>query len=134
MKKIICFTIILFVSLVLISQTASAQLLTNTNNLKDMTDTVASTAGMGDVSLGYIVAKIIQIVLSLLSIIFLILLIIAGFRWMTANGNDEAVKKATSSIKSSVIGLVIVLSAYAITYFVFNYLPFSGGTIMGPAV
>jgi len=134
MKRILSFAIILTVSLILISQTASAQLLNKTEGLTTMTDTVAGTAGMGNVSVGYLAAKVIQVVLGLLAIIFLVLMIIAGFDWMTAAGNDEKVKKSTATIKTAIIGLIIVLGAYAITYFVFKYLPFAGGGTMGKAV
>lgn len=128
MKKILSFTILFAIALIFISHTASAQLLNNTKGLTDMTSEFAGKAGVSYVSPGYLVAKIIQVVLSLLAIIFLIMMIISGFRWMTANGNDEVVKKATSSIKTSIIGLVVILGAYAITYFVFTYLPFAGGS------
>lgn len=133
MKKILSFIILAAISLIFISQTASAQLLTDTDGLTTMTETFAGEANMGSVSIGYLVARIIQIVLSLLAIIFLILIIIAGFRWMTANGNEEVVKKAVGAMKTAIIGLVVILSAYAITYFVLNYLPFTGGGPMGPA-
>jgi ABC-type phosphate transport system auxiliary subunit len=53
-------------------------------------------------------------------------MIVAGFQWMTAAGNETKVEKALSMIKTAVIGLIIVLAAYAITYFIFTYLPFSG--------
>lgn len=128
MKRILSFLIILTVSLILVSQTASAQLLNNTDNLTTMTNTVAGQAGLGSVSVGYLAAKIIQVVLSLLAIIFLVLMIIAGFNWMTAAGNDDKIKESTATIKTAIIGLIIVLGAYAITYFVFKYLPFAGGS------
>ena len=63
-------------------------------------------------------ATVIKTILALVGTIFLILTIYAGIMWMTAAGNDEQVGKAVGMIKSAVIGLVIVMSAYAITYFV----------------
>jgi len=95
------------------------------NNANDM----RGASGLGQVSLGTIIATIIQAGLGLLATIFIVLMVIAGFQWMTASGNEEKVKKATGMIKTAVIGLVIVLAAYAITYFIFNFLPFSGGSI-----
>ncbi len=64
------------------------------------------------------IATVIKAVLSLLGTIFLGLTIYAGILWMTAAGNDETVSKATGILKMAVIGLVIIMSAYAITYFV----------------
>ena len=133
MKKILSFFVLLIITLIFVSQTASAQLLNNTTKLTTMTNAFVGEAHVGTVSIGYLVGSIIKVVLSLLSIIFLILLLIAGLRWMMANGNDEVVKKASAAIKSAIIGLIIVLGAYAITYFVFNYLPFTGGSAMPQA-
>lgn len=82
-------------------------------------------------TLGSVVAIILQGALSLLAIIFLIIIVVAGYRWMTASGNEESIKKAQDSIKRAVIGLVIVLMAYAITYFIFNVLPFGGSAGVG---
>jgi len=72
------------------------------------------------------VATIIQVVLGLLGTIFVILMIYAGILWMTAGGNDTQVKKAQNIIQRAVIGLIIVVLAYAITYFIFQNLPNGG--------
>ena len=64
------------------------------------------------------VGKIIKIVLGLLGIIFLALTVYAGVLWMTAAGNEEQVTKALGILKMAVIGLIIIIAAYSITYFV----------------
>jgi small-conductance mechanosensitive channel len=92
---------------------------------------MGSTVMSGNTSLSNILSVLITSILGFLGIIFLFLTIAAGFKWMTANGNEEEVKKAKNSMKNAIIGLVIVIAAYAITYSVFKYLPFattSGGT------
>lgn len=66
----------------------------------------------------YTIANIINIALSLLGIIFLVLLIYAGFLWMTAAGNEDNVEKARKLIFAAIIGLAIILSAFAISKFV----------------
>lgn len=65
-----------------------------------------------------IVGNIIKTFLSLLGVIFIILTFYAGYLWMTASGDAEKLNKAKELLKNSVIGLIIVVSAYAITYFV----------------
>jgi hypothetical protein len=110
-----------------IGQIASAQLLSNTTELDAMTQTTKNAANLGDMSVGQLVAQIIQVALGFLAIIFLILIIMAGFKWMTAGGNEEQIKKSTATIKAAVIGLVVVLAAYTITFFIFTQLPFTGG-------
>lgn len=125
MKKI--YTFLLSLTLfVLLSGAASAQLLNDTNNLKTMTDTTAATAHFSDISVENIIATIIKIILGFLGVIFIILMLTAGFKWMTAQGNEEHITEAQKTIQTAIIGLIIVMGAYAITYFVFKYIPFSG--------
>lgn len=69
-----------------------------------------------------IISVIIRLILSFLAVIFVILMIFSGYQWMTAGGNEEQVKKAQTRIKNAVIGLVVVILAYAITAFVFKNL------------
>lgn len=88
----------------------------------------------GNSDLATIISILIKTVLGFLGIVFLVLTIVAGFKWMTSAGNEDAIKKAQSSLKNSIIGLIIVLAAYVITYSVFKYLPFaSNGSGAGGA-
>jgi hypothetical protein len=51
-----------------------------------------------------------------------VIVLIGGFKWMTAGGNDDQVGEAKKWIFSGVIGLAIILSAYALASFVINQL------------
>ena len=66
--------------------------------------------------------------MELVGVIFLVLLIYAGFRWMTAGGNEEAIKDAKQMLLNAVIGLVIVLAGYAITTYVLQSVMMATGT------
>ena len=82
--------------------------------------------------IGLIMASVIKAFLGLLGIIFIVLIITAGYKLMTAGGNEEKVKEAQEMIKKAVIGLIIIVAAYAITYFIFNALPWGGtGGVVG---
>lgn len=85
-----------------------------TKNLK----TVVDKAEIKEGDIGNVVGKGINIALTLVGLIFLILTVYAGFLWMTARGDEGQVEKAQEIITASVIGLIIVVSAYAITTFV----------------
>lgn len=83
----------------------------------------AKAAGFGEPkSIGEIIGAIIGTFLSFLGIIFLILIIYGGFTWMTSGGNEIKVLKAKKILTQAVVGLIIILSAYAITSFVFRTL------------
>jgi len=64
-----------------------------------------------------IAGNIVQAVLGLVGIIFFCLTVYAGFLWMTAGGEEEKVTKAKDLLRQAIIGLAVVLSAYAITLF-----------------
>ena len=58
--------------------------------------------------------------IAIAGVIFLILMIYAGFLWMTARGEAPQIKKAQDTMIRAVIGLAIILAAYAITRFIFT--------------
>ena len=84
----------------------------------------AERAGFSEIQLGGFFAGLIGGFFSLLAIIFIIVIIIAGYNWMTAGGDEEKLKKAKSSINRAVIGLIVTIGALSITYFVFRYVPY----------
>lgn len=65
---------------------------------------------------------IINVILSLLSLAALVIIIWGGFIWMTSNGNGEKIDQAKKILKNGIIGLVIILSAWGITYFILTKL------------
>ena len=69
-----------------------------------------------------LVGSVIGAALSLVGIIFFILVVYGGVLWMTARGNEEQTKKALNTIIAASIGIIIVLSSYAITNFVLSSL------------
>jgi len=64
------------------------------------------------------IMKIVNVVLQFLAVIFLVLIIISGYQWMTAGGNEEQIKKAKKNLSNAVIGLVIILASWSIAYFI----------------
>lgn len=124
MKKIIVF-ITLFIFANLLISPVSALNLINDAKKADIIGASSTTANLaGPNGAGYntnlelsdIIATIIRIVLSILGTIFLILIFVAGNEWMQAGGNEEKVKKSKDTIMNLLIGLCVVLVAFALTY------------------
>ncbi|MDD3285716.1 MAG: pilin [Patescibacteria group bacterium] len=69
-------------------------------------------------SLPTILGLVINGALSLLGVIFIILMVLAGYNWMTASGNEQRIEEAKDTIKRAIIGLVIVLGSWAIWNFI----------------
>lgn len=70
------------------------------------------------VSLPRTIGRIIQAFLSFLGIIFMGYIIYGGSLWITARGEEEKITRAKAIIRGSVIGIIIVFSAWAITAFI----------------
>ena len=84
---------------------------------KNLTD-AAKEAEYKSTDIETIVAIVIRSILGLLGVIFLVLMVYGGFLWMTAKGNEQQVEKAKNLITAAIIGLIIVLSSYAISVFI----------------
>ena len=78
--------------------------------------------GLSDTDPRIIVARIINVALLFLGIIAVVIILIAGFKWMTAAGNEDKVGEAKKLMGAGVIGLVIVLSAWGIASFLLTKL------------
>ena len=65
-------------------------------------------------------AKVVNVILGFLGIIAVVLILIAGFLWMTAAGSEEKISTAKKLMSAGVIGLVIVLAAFGIARFVIS--------------
>lgn len=74
------------------------------------------------ISLPVLIGKIIDVVVGLSGLLVFILFVYAGFIWMTAQGDPTKVKKAQDILATATIGLLILLSAFAITNFVVTQL------------
>lgn len=73
-------------------------------------------------NIAVIVARVIRVALTLVGIIFVCLVIYAGFLYLLARGEPDPIKKAKKIFQQSIIGLFIIFSAYSITTFILNRL------------
>ena len=78
-----------------------------------------SLGGPGD-QLPQTIGRIVGVLLGLLGVVFVVIVIYAGFMWMMAQGDDAKIAKARKTIINGVIAIIIIFAAYAITSFVIN--------------
>ncbi len=69
-----------------------------------------------------VVSRVIYLMLSFLGVVFMILTFYAGYIWMIARGNEQEIQKAKDTITAALIGLVIVIAAYAISWLIITKL------------
>jgi len=126
MKKAKNFLNVLIVSLLLVFSFSSGVHASNLWDQQDLLDGgVESAFGESKSSptdIRYQIVKIINVILGLLGIITVILMIYAGFRWMTSAGNEDSISSSKAILKNAIIGLVIISFAWSITLFVLRRL------------
>jgi len=69
-----------------------------------------------------LVQIIINAFLSIIGVLLLVYLLTAGYKWMTAHGEEEKVTEAKDTIKRAIVGTIIIVAAYAISVFVMSRL------------
>jgi hypothetical protein len=83
---------------------------------------IPAASGLSRTDVRVVVARIIRVGMGLLGMIAVVIVMYGGFLWMTAGGNDEQVGEAKKWLMGGVIGLIIILSAFALSTFVINSL------------
>ena len=124
-KKII-FSLLLaliFLSLVTFANAA----LTDQEEVKQGLDITAKNAQIiqGDAEewdLATIVGTIINYLFGVIAIVFLTFILIGGYLWMSATGNEEGIKKAKAFILNSIFGLMVIFLAYTLVWLILNAL------------
>ncbi|MFA7654278.1 MAG: hypothetical protein WCX97_04555 [Candidatus Magasanikbacteria bacterium] len=112
-KAILIFSFFLFL-LIPADYSRSA---TAAKNLESLGKIGNNDLGLSD-NLSATIGNVIKAILALVGMIFLILMVYAGMLWMTAGGAEEKIEKAQSIVTMAVIGVAIIMAAYAITAFV----------------
>ena len=117
-KSIINFSIailLLVFSVAAFAPVAHAQLNLGTDQVTSIGFQQASTDDPKE-----FIADIVAYLMTFLGLIAVIVILIGGFRWLTAAGNEDKVASAKKTIIAGAIGLAVILAAYAIVNFVIN--------------
>lgn len=90
---------------------------TGINNALTNLNTTANAGGVKSTQtdLPMIIGKVVGAILAFVGVVFFCLILWAGFGWMLAKGNEEEIKTAKETIFGAVLGLIVILGAYAIT-------------------
>lgn len=86
----------------------------------DTDGTLQSYTQLGTQDPATIVFTIVNTALIFLGTITLILVIVAGFLWLTAAGEEEKIKKAKDIMRGATLGLVVVLGSYGLAQYLFT--------------
>jgi hypothetical protein len=85
-------------------------------------DVVGNSTALAGGDVRQTAARLINVALGFLAIIAVIIVLIGGFQYMLSGGDTTKTENARKLIVSGIIGLAIILSAWAITSFVISRL------------
>lgn len=103
-------------AMTLLPFSALAQLSDAETELEKVGAPLISTGTASD--LPKLIGNLINVFLSVLGIIFVVLVVYAGYLWMTDAGEGSKAKKAKGILGTAVMGIVLTIAAYAISAFV----------------
>ncbi len=83
-------------------------------------ENIQQRAALGNDDPRNIAANVINIILGFLGILAVVLILYGGFKWMTAAGNEDKVSEAKKLLVAGVIGLIIILAAFALSTFILD--------------
>jgi len=128
LKNAVCFlTLLVLIAPIMVAAGTNPNPLNNGNAVDDPfgTGSLSSISGLPKetTDVPTIVTNIINLILGFLALIAIVIVLIGGFEWMTAGGNDDKVKTAQKRLKYGLIGLVIIFVAYGVVTYVMTTLP-----------
>jgi len=103
--------------ILLLPATAFAQLSTSKTTLTAIKTKIGADATQ---PLPDLIGSFIKIILGTLGIVFVVYVVYAGYLWMTASGEKEKVEKSKKLLGQAIIGIIIIVAAYAISEFVID--------------
>ena len=77
-----------------------------------------SQIGLGGANLIQVALRTLQLLLGFAPLLSLMMIMLGGFMWMASGGDEERLDKAKKTVSSSVVGLVVILLAWATVQFV----------------
>ncbi len=81
-------------------------------------ETAYGTSSTDPVALPTLIGNIINVVLGFMGVFLVVYLVWAGWIYATSQGEKEKIDKAKKMISSAVIGLILIVAAYAIAAYV----------------
>lgn len=112
-KHLISFAIISL--LVLPIMASAAETVADPFGVEKTNTAISETLGDANKDPREVASRIITLVLGFLSLIAVVIVLIGGFKWMTAAGNEDKVEEAKKILGAGIIGLFIILVAWGLS-------------------
>lgn len=117
-KKILIFSLVIFISLVIIFFNSDLCLTASdaTKEVK-LSNPIEVSANPSQ-----LIGLIIKSALGVIGGLALVMMVWGGFQWLTSAGNPDKVKKGSSTMIWAIVGLVLALGSYVLVSTILNFL------------
>lgn len=116
---------ICFLSLLLSPQIIFAQASLVTDGLKKTAE--QATISTEEVGLDIMIGSAINYIFGIIGVIFLTIVLVGGYLWMTAGGNEEKVEKGKKFVINGINGMIVIFLAYALVFVILQALSGAAG-------
>jgi hypothetical protein len=123
-KQVVGFLFVFFAVTFLLFLTSTALAQDMTQGLGQFTNET----GLSATPLPVLIGRIVRIVISFLGLIAVVIVLYGGFIWMTSGGDTDKIDRAKKLMRAGLIGLLIIVLAYALATFIIYLI----GRIIGP--
>jgi hypothetical protein len=124
-KSIVVILSAIFVVSLALAVSTPVLAITSANDLfggSGIKDNMQATLGLGNRDPRELAASIINVILGFLGIIAVVIIMLAGFKWMTAGGNEDKITEAKGLMTAGFIGLIIILASWGLATWVVTLL------------
>jgi hypothetical protein len=122
-KRIVSLTMVLTIAISAFAFTAQLALAqANLDPFGGFKDNIETDLNLGNRDPREIAGSVINVIMGFLGIIAVVIILLGGFKWMTAGGDESKIEEAKKLMTAGVIGLVIILAAWGVTTFVMRAL------------
>lgn len=115
-KLIFCLLTICFLTILLSPQIIFAEL--GVDTVRESLNVAAK--DIGEIEQGSnlpaMLGQVINYFFAIIGVVFLVMTLFGGLRWMTAGGNEDKVKQGKTFIIGGINGIIIIFLAYAMVY------------------
>ncbi|MDP3043668.1 MAG: hypothetical protein Q8N21_04685 [bacterium] len=129
MNKKVFKNLIAFAMVMAIALTVATPVLAQVDPWGGTKDVVDTKIGLGSEDPRVIAGAVINVMLGFLGIIAVVIVLLGGFKWMTAAGSEDKVAEAKKLMAAGVIGLVIVLASWGLATYVIDILLEATGAV-----
>jgi hypothetical protein len=89
---------------------------------------IFGTGGLnGSQSLSDLITRVIDILLTFAAVIAIVFVIIGGYQYLASGGNEESAEKGKKTLINAIIGVVVIVLAYAIINVIVNLVGSNSG-------